>query len=268
MQKKYYESKKSKLYKKGENMLLKGKIALVTGASRGIGAATAIKLAEHGAAVAVNYNNSEAKVKDVVNTIIKNSGQAISFKANIFDKNESEQMVKEIEKKLGEIDVLVINAGAKFKVAPFVEQTWQDFENKILNEVKGSYWTIQAVLPSMIKRKSGSIIIVSSGLSRKPGYGFSTHSTAKSALDGFARALAFELAPSGIRVNVIAPGLTLTDATSFMPQAQKDAAALSVPLKRIGLPEDVAGAILMYASDESKYITGNYVPVNGGQIML
>lgn len=249
-------------------MNLTGKIALVTGASRGIGAATAIKLAQNGATVAVNYNNSEGKAKEVVDTIVKNGSTAIALKANIFDKTESEMMVSQVEQLLGKIDVLVLNAGANFKMASFMEQSWEDFENKILREVKGSFWTIKAVLPSMIERKSGSIIIVSSGLSRKPGLGFSTHTTAKSALDGFAKALALEFGPMGIRVNVIAPGLTLTDATSFMPQAQIDAAASFVPLRRVGLPEDIAGAILFYASDESKYITGNYLPVNGGQIML
>ncbi len=249
-------------------MILNGKVALVTGASRGIGAATAIKLASHGASVAVNYNNSEAKAQNVVETIVKNDGSAISVKANIFDQTESEKMVGQVEKQLGKIDILVLNAGANFKMASFMEQSWEDFENKILREVKGSFWTIKAVLPSMIERKSGSIIIVSSGLSRKPGFGFSSHTTAKSALDGFAKALAFELGPQGIRVNVIAPGLTLTDATSFMQPSQIDAAAGFVPLRRVGLPEDIAGAILFYASDESKYITGNYLPVNGGQIML
>jgi 3-oxoacyl-[acyl-carrier protein] reductase len=249
-------------------MNLTGKIALVTGASRGIGAATAIKLAEHGASVAVNYNNSEGKAKEIVDTISKNGGSAFSVKANIFDKAESEHMVNRVEQQLGKIDILVLNAGANFKMASFMEQTWEDFENKILREVKGSFWTIKAVLPSMIERKSGSIIIVSSGLSRKPGFGFSAHTTAKSALDGFAKALAFELGPQGVRVNVIAPGLTLTDATSFMPQSQIDAAASFVPLRRVALPEDIAGAILFYASDDSKYITGNYLPVNGGQIML
>ena len=249
-------------------MLLKGKIALVTGASRGIGAATALKLAKHGADVAVNYNNSVEEAQKIVDTIRNNKGIAISVKANVFDQLESEKMVAEVEKQLGKIDVLVLNAGANFKMAPFMEQTWEDFENKILREVKGSYWTIKAVLPSMIARNTGSIIIVSSGLSRNPGYGFSTHSTAKSALDGFARALAFELGPVGIRVNVVAPGLTLTDATKFMPQAHKEAIANNTPLRKIGLPEDVAGAILLYASDETKHITGNYLPVNGGQIML
>ena len=249
-------------------MILKGKIALVTGASRGIGAATAKKLAEHGASVAVNYNTSEEKAQNVVDILTKNGSTAIAVKANVFDQVESEQMVRQVEKQLGKIDILVLNAGANFKMAPFMEQSWEDFENKILRELKGSYWTVKAVLPSMIERKSGTIIIVSSGLSRKPGYGFSTHTTAKSALDGFAKSMALELGPMGIRVNVIAPGLTLTDATSFMPQAQIDAAAGFIPLRRIGLPEDIAGAVLFYSSDESKYITGNYLSVGGGQIML
>jgi len=249
-------------------MLLQNKVALVTGASRGIGAATAIKLAEHGAAVAVNYNNSEDAVLGVVSKINNNNGRAIAVKANVFDKIESENMIRETENQLGKIDILVLNAGSTFKNAPFTEQTWEDFEFKVLNELKGSFWSIKAVLPSMMERHSGSIIIVTSGLSRKPGYGFSTHSTAKSALDGLAKSLAFELGPIGIRVNVVAPGLTMTDATSHMPQEYVQAAANFTPLRRVGQPDDIAGAILMLASDESKYITGNYLPVSGGQMML
>ena len=249
-------------------MLLQGKVALVTGASRGIGAASAIKLAEHGASIGVNYNNSEEKAKEIVEKIIQKNGKAISIKADIFNQNEAEKMVAEVEKQLGKIDVLVLNAGANFKMAPFMEQTWEDFEKKILNEIKGSYWTIKAVLPSMIERKSGSIVIVSSGSSRRPSNGFSTHTTAKSALDGFAKALAFEFGQNGIRVNVVAPGLTLTDATSVLPQQHKDIIANNTPMRRNGLPEDVAGAVLFFASDESKYITGHYQPVNGGVIML
>ena len=249
-------------------MFLNGKTALVTGASRGIGAASALKLSEYGAKIAINYNNSADKAQELVDTISKNNGKAIAVKANIFDQVESEEMVKEVVKQFGNIDVLVLNAGASFKVAPFMEQSWEDFEKKILNEFKASYWTIKAVLPSMIERKSGSIIIVSSGSSRRPSPGFSTHTTAKSALDGFAKSLAFELGPIGIRVNVIAPGLTDTDATSFWSQGHKEMVANMSPMRRIGMPDDIAGAVLFYASDESKFITGNYQPVNGGAIML
>ena len=249
-------------------MLLEGKVALVTGASRGIGAATAVKLAEYGAAVAVNYNRSKEKAEEVVEAIKRINGHAISVKANVFDREESEQMVREVEKEFGKIDIVVLNAGANFKTAPFMEQTWDDYEKKILHEVKASFWTLKAVFPSMIERKSGSVVIVSSGLSRRPNTGFSAHSTAKSALDAFAKSLAFEMGPMGIRVNVVAPGLTLTDATSAMPEERKKMAASMTPLRRVGLPEDIAGAVLFYASDETKFITGNYLPVNGGQMML
>lgn len=249
-------------------MLLDGKVALVTGASRGIGAATALKLAEKGAAVAVNYYQSEEKAEEVVSAILKNNGRAIAVKANVFDHDESEQMVRKVENELGKIDIVVLNAGANFKNAPFLELTWEDFEKKILHEVEGSFWTLKAVLPSMIEQKKGSVIIVSSGLSRRPNIGFSAHSTAKSALDAFAKSLAFEMGPMGIRVNVVAPGLTLTDATQFMPEERKKMSASITPLRRVGLPDDIAGAVLFYASDEAKFITGNYLPVNGGQMML
>jgi 3-oxoacyl-[acyl-carrier protein] reductase len=116
----------------------------------------------------------------------------------------------------------------------------------------------------MVERRKGSVIAISSGLSRHPGEGFCAHSTAKSGLDAFVRSLAFELGPNGVRVNVVAPGLTLTDATSFLSQKEKDASAQMTPLRRNGLPEDVAGAVLFLASEESRFITGAYLPVSGG----
>jgi 3-oxoacyl-[acyl-carrier protein] reductase len=125
-----------------------------------------------------------------------------------------------------------------------------------------------AVVPSMRARHSGSIIAISSTLSRHAGPGFSAHSTAKSGLDGLVRALALELGPLGIRVNVVAPGLTETDATAGLPDQVKQYTVRSTPLGRIGQPEDVAGAVLMLASDQTRFVTGTYVPVNGGAFML
>lgn len=120
----------------------------------------------------------------------------------------------------------------------------------------------------MIEQQRGCIIAVSSGLSRDPGEGFIAHSTAKSGLDAFVKSLALELGPHGIRVNVVAPGLTLTDATAQLPQEYKEASAQTIPLKRNGLPEDVAGAILLLASEEARFVTGAYLPVSGGIQML
>jgi len=118
-----------------------------------------------------------------------------------------------------------------------------------------------------VERRKGSVIAISSGLSRHPGEGFVAHSTAKSGLDAFAKSLALELGPHGIRVNVVAPGLTLTDATSFLPQKDKDWMAQATPMKRNGLPEDVAGAVLFLASDEARFVSGAYIPVSGGSHM-
>jgi 3-oxoacyl-[acyl-carrier protein] reductase len=120
----------------------------------------------------------------------------------------------------------------------------------------------------MIQRRRGCIIAVSSGLSRQPGPGFSAHTTAKSGLDGFMKSLALELGPQGIRVNVVAPGLTETDATAFIPAAAKAAAGSHLPLGRIGQPEDVAGIIALVASDEAGYLTGQYLSAGGGGMML
>lgn len=248
-------------------MLLNNKVALITGASKGIGAATAELFGKYGAKVAVNYNSSYEQAMQTVDLINKSS-KAIAVKANVFDKEDSIKMVKTVEESFGKIDILVLNAGPNFKVAPFLEQTWEDFETKILKELKACYWTLQAVVPSMIKRKSGSIIILSSTTSRHASYGFSTHTTAKSALDGLAKSLAFELAPMGIKVNVVAPGLTETDATAFLPQEVKKMIAEHTPMRRNAIPMDIAGAALFYASEFSNFVTGTYTPVNGGQLML
>ena len=130
--------------------------------------------------------------------------------------------------------------------------------------MKAAFFCCKAVVPSMVERKNGCIIGISSGLSRVPGEGFCAHSTAKSGLDAFLKSLALELGPKGIRVNVVAPGLTQTDSTAFLSQKEKDASAQMTPLKRIGLPEDVAGAVLFLASGEARFISGTYLPVSGG----
>ncbi len=248
--------------------MLRGRVALVTGASRGIGAATARLLAAEGARVGVNYHSSREAAEALVKEIGASGGKALAVKADATDQAQVKAMVAEVEAGLGSVDILVSNAGARFKTVPFAEAAWPDFEAKLLGEAKGAFFACQAVLPSMLSRGSGSIILISSGLSRRPGPGFSSHTMAKSALDGLAKALAFELGPSGIRVNVVAPGLTLTDATSHLPEAAKEASAKTAPLRRNGLPEDVAGAVLMLASDQARMVTGAYVSTGGGALML
>lgn len=190
------------------------------------------------------------------------------MKADVRDSSQVEAMVQQVSEAFGFLDTLVLNANAAFAIAPFVDYQWQDFEAKLLGELKGAFYPCKAVVPAMIEQKRGCIIAVSSSLSRYPSEGFCAHSTAKSGLDAFVKSLAVELGPHSIRVNALAPGLTQTDATVSQPQEQKDAIAGMTPLKRLGQPEDVAGAILLLASEEARFITGAYLPVGGGIQML
>jgi len=248
-------------------MLLQGKTAIVTGSSRGIGAATVKLLAAHGAGVAVNYCGNKEKGEEVLGDIQKAGGKAILVQADVTDREQVDRMVARVESELGPVDILVNNANMSFPVKPFVEFAWEDFERKILNEMKASFYCCQAVVPGMVRRKNGCIVNVSSGLSRVPGPGFIAHCSAKSALDAFSKSLALELGPNGIRVNVVAPGLTLTDATAHQPKEMHQAVAAHTPLRRLGLPEDIAGAVLFYCTDWAKFISGTYLPASGGTQM-
>ena len=249
-------------------MLLQGRTILITGASRGIGAATARRMAEHGAAVAVNYAQNEAAALAVVAAITGAGGRAVAIRADVRDPAQAEELVRQAEIRLGPIDTLVLNANMSFPMAPFTELPWAGFEQKLLGELASAFHPCRAAVPGMIRSKRGCIIAVSSGLSRQPGPGFSAHTTAKSGLDGFMKSLALDLGPHGIRVNVVAPGLTETDATAFYPQEAKAAAGRQLPLGRIGQPGDVAGIITLVASDEAGYLTGQYLSAGGGGMML
>lgn len=249
-------------------MNLEGQVALVTGASRGIGAATAKLLAKHGASVTVNYFHSKEAADEVVNSIISDGGKAIAVKADVRNREEVTAMVKQTTEELGPIDILVLNAGMPVPFKPFIELSTEEFENKVFGEVRCFFHTAKEVIPSMVERKKGCIVGISSGLSRHPGYGFSAHTAVKSGIDGLMKSLAFELGPFGIRVNTVAPGLTMTDATSWQPRERIEAVAKMTPLRRVGQPEDIAGAVLAVVSDEAGFVTGNYISVSGGTLMV
>ncbi|MGD8822764.1 MAG: SDR family oxidoreductase [Anaerolineales bacterium] len=248
-------------------MMLENQVAVVTGSSRGIGAATAKLLAKNGAKVAVNYVQAKEKGEAVVEDIRKAGGEAILVQADVVDPAQVKTLIERTEKELGPVDILVNNANMHFPIEPFIKYSWEDFERKLVNEMKASFHTCQAVIPGMIEREFGCIVNVSSGLSRVPGPGFVAHSSAKSALDAFTKALAMELGQYGIRVNVVAPGLTVTDATSHRGEEMMEAVARRTPLMRVGQPEDIAGAVLFYCADWSRFVTGTYLPVSGGMQM-
>jgi len=248
-------------------MSLAGNVALVTGASRGIGAAVAKALAAQGAAVAVNYFGSEAAAKAVVAEIQAAGGRAMAVKADARDRAQVEAMAAAVRAELGPIGLLVLNAAISFPMKGFLEYPWEAFEAKVLGEMSAAFHGCRAVVPHMLERQKtgaggGAIVAITSGLARNPGGGFCAHSSAKAALEGFVRALAFELGPMGIRVNAVAPGLTLTDATANLPDKNKQAAAEHTPLRRNGRAEDIAEAVVGVL--KAGFVTGATIPVNGG----
>ena len=247
---------------------LKDKVAVITGASRWIGAASAKALAHHGAAVVINYIKSKDKAEELLGDIKKAGGKGMVFQADVRDQGAVNDMVESTLKEFGKIDVLVNNANINFPIRPFIELTWDQIEAKILGEMKALYNCSQAVLKDMMSRKSGKLIFVSSSLSRFPGYGFSAHAAAKSAMDSMAKVMATELGPSGITVNVVGPGLTLTDATAGQPKEMHEQVAAITPLRRLGMPEDIAGVVVFLASSLSDYLNGEYIPVTGGSFMI
>jgi len=248
--------------------LLQNRVALVTGASRGIGAAISKLLGQQGASIGVNHHSNEAAAQEVVDAITSMGGKAIAVRGDVREKDQVEAAVQQVTEALGAIDTLVLNANAGFKIAPFMEQTWEDFEAKLAGELKSAFYPCQAIIPSMIEHQRGCIIAISSITSRHADEGFSARTTAKSGLDGFVKSLATELGQHGIRVNAIAPGVTLTDALSSQPQEWKDSVAQMTPPRRNGQPEDIAGAVLLLASEQAGFITGTYLMVNGGSQML
>ncbi|MBW2465757.1 MAG: SDR family oxidoreductase [Deltaproteobacteria bacterium] len=247
---------------------LQGKVALVTGASRGIGAAVARDMAEHDAAVVINYLHAKDNAETIKNEIVAAGGRAIAVKADVRDRGAVDKMVAAAEKELGPIDILVNNANIDFPIQPFTEMTWPDIQAKLTGEIGAMVHCCQAVIPGMITKKYGKIVLISSTLSREAGYGFGAHCAAKAAMDSLARTMALELGPAGIHVNVVGPGLTRTDATAGMPPEVFTQTEAQTPLRRVAEPQDIANAVMFLASDMADHITGQYIPVDGGGLML
>lgn len=247
---------------------IEGKVVIVTGASRGIGAAIATALGSHGAKVVINYLNNREKAESVLARIRENGGDGMLCQADVRDTDAVNDMVGAAVNTFGKIDVLVNNANIDFPIKPFTSLTWEEINAKISGEIKALYNCSQAVLRDMVPRKSGKLIYISSSLSRYPAAGFATHAAAKSAVDSMARVMATELGPRGITVNVIGPGLVKTDATSGLPAEMHEQIAAFTPLRRVGMPDDVAGVTVFLASSLSDYLTGQYISVTGGNFMI
>jgi len=251
-----------------KDQTLQGQVALITGASRGIGAATARLFAAHGALVGVNYHRSEQEALQIVQEIEAIGGKALALQAAVDDPEQVAGMVKRVEEELGPIETLVMNAAPtkRFAFAPFLEFDWGIFQDMVNGELVGIFFPAQAVAPLMIQRNRGSLIAVSSPLSRMGWPGSLAHAAGKSGVDAMARVLAQELGPHGIRVNTIAPGAVPTDSNPMSEEA-KEMTRRTTPLRRVAQAEDVAGAIYLLALDEAGFISGSYTAASGGQYM-
>jgi len=247
-------------------MLLDGKTALVTGASRGIGRAVALKLASEGAKVAINFAGSTAKAEAVKQEIEANGGEAILVQADVSDAEAVEAMVAKVQEAFGVIDILVNNAGIT-RDGLLMRMKEEDFDAVINTNLKGVFHVTKVVSKLMMKKRTGRIVNMASVVGLTGNAGQTNYAAAKAGVIGFTKSAARELAGRGITVNAVAPGFIHTDMTDAMPEKAKDATLATIPLKRIGEPEDIANAVLFLASDYASYITGQVLAVDGGMVM-
>ena len=243
---------------------LEGKVALVTGASRGIGAAAAKRLAEGGAAVVVNYHENKEAAQKVLEDVESAGSRGMIFQADVTRKDQVEHMVKATEQKLGPVDVLVNNAYFPFEVGPLHDLSWESFYRAVEHELAAFFFCVGAFVPAMELKKEGRIIVVSTRLAQQPLPKMGAYAAAKSALESMANTMAIELGPLGVAVNVVTPAFTLTDASMIMPEAFRERVKETRPLKKHLYPEDIAGAIAFLAGDEANMLTGSHILITGG----
>jgi 3-oxoacyl-(acyl-carrier-protein) reductase len=244
---------------------LTGKTALVTGASRGIGRAIALELAQAGARVALNYQNNDAKAQAVADEIAKSGGVAMLVKANVGNSQEARAMVKQVASEFGRLDVLVNNAGIT-RDASLRKMTDEQWEEVIKTNLCGYFYCTSAAIPVMVEQKFGRIINVSSMNGQIPAFGQANYSASKGGVIAFTRTAALELAKSGITVNTVSPGFTETDMFAEIPEKIQDQIKTRIPMGRFGKPEEIAKAVVFLVSD-GDYITGQQINVNGGAFM-
>lgn len=247
-------------------MSLTGKTAVVTGGSRGIGRAICIELAKQGANIVVNYSGSEDKAKQVVSQIEELGAKAIAVQANVADSAAVDAMMKQAIEVFGTLDILVNNAGITRDnlLMRMKEQEWDDVVD---TNLKGVFLCTKAVTRQMMKQRAGRIINISSivGVAGNPGQ--ANYVAAKAGVIGLTKTCAQELASRNILVNAIAPGFITTEMTDSLPEELKEAMLKQIPLAKLGQPEDVAKAVVFFASEHANYITGQTLHIDGGLVM-
>lgn len=242
------------------------KVALITGGTRGIGRAIALKLSEEGYNIAISYINNNKKAQEVVDEIEKNNVKALAIKADVSKEEEVNNMMKVINKELGNIDVLVNNAGIT-RDNLLIRMKTEDWDQVIDTNLRGVFLCTKAVARGMMKKRYGKIVNIASivGISGNTGQG--NYSASKAGVIGFTRSIAKELGSRGINVNAVAPGFIETDMTQVLEDNIKDEMLKSIPLNRAGKPEDVANLVVFLCSEKADYITGQVIHVDGGMLI-
>ncbi len=243
---------------------LKGRVALVTGSTTGLGKAIAQSLGEAGATVALNYSNNQPRAATALDEFRTKGYSGDLFRGNVIDTADVARMCGEIEKSLGPIDILVLNATPDQPQKPIEDYDWEFYQSMLDFFIKSPYLLTRACLPHMKRQKWGRIINITSEVFQRGVAPFTAYVAAKGGQTGFSRALATELAPWNITVNMIAPGWIPVERHENDPQELKDGYFAGIPMRRWGVPPDVGGAVVYYASDEAGFVTGQTISVNGG----
>lgn len=245
---------------------LKGKVAIVTGGSRGIGRAVCEALASHGATVVVGYATGEGAAQETVQRIVAAGGKAEPLRIDVANGPEAEQSIADAAKRLGRLDILVANAGISID-GLLLRQKEEDFDRILAVNLKGAVATARAAVKTMMRAKTGRIVFVSSVVGEMGNAGQTAYSASKAALLGVAKSIAREYASRNITVNAVTPGFVDTDMTRALTDDQRTQIAAQIPLGRTATATEIAAAVLFLASDEAGYITGQALRVNGGMYM-
>lgn len=244
------------------------KTALIVGGTGGIGKATCLALAREGYDVLVHYHRNEEAAREIRQEVENLGRKAIIWKADITDESQVRDLALELDRTFGALTVLANCTTHRIVNLKFLQTEWSHFQNHIDVAVKGAYFLIKHTLPLMERQSYGKIIHITTQAIETPTAEWLPYITAKAGLHGFSKALALELAPKGIRVNMISPGMTDTELIADIPEKLRLLAAARTPLKRLATPEDIADAVCFLASDKSDFMTGETLRINGGQVMI
>jgi 3-oxoacyl-[acyl-carrier protein] reductase len=246
--------------------MLNGKVAVITGAGRGIGRAIALQFAEYGAKVVINYRSSISQVEELLTIIQDAGGEAVAVQADISKEEEAKKLMEEAVKQYGRLDILVNNAGIT-KDNLMMRMSDADFSSVVDINLKGTFYCMKHASTIMLKQRSGKIVNISSVVGITGNIGQVNYSASKAGVIGMTKSAARELASRGITVNAVAPGFIESDMTDKLSDKVKEATLVNIPLKRYGVPKEIANAVSFLASEAANYITGQVLQVDGGMVM-